>query len=107
MTGNDRLSGALGLTLLAISPQVGEWTGRKQVGDALRDGMTSLGQWRMLPIRANRQPGAAGYLRRPGETAFSPFVLVVLGHEQGQLTDIAAFEQTSMFTAFDLPASLR
>ena len=59
---------------LAISPQVGEWNGRRQVGDALRDGMTALGQWRVLPIRANRQPGAAGYLRRPGETAFSPFV---------------------------------
>jgi hypothetical protein len=29
---------------LAISPRVGEWNGRRQVGDALRDGMTSLGQ---------------------------------------------------------------
>ena len=66
---------------LAISPEVGEWNGRRQVGDALRDGMTSLGQWRVLPIRANRQPGAAGYLRRPGETAFSPFVLVVLRYD--------------------------
>jgi len=52
---------------LAISSQVGEWNGRRQVGDALRDGMTSLGQWRLLPIQANRQPGAAGYLRRPGQ----------------------------------------
>jgi RNA polymerase sigma-70 factor, ECF subfamily len=91
---------------LAISPRVGEWNGREQVGDALRDGMTSLGQWRLVPIMANRQPGAAGYLRRPGETAFFPFVLAVLGHEHGQLTDIAAFEQASMFAAFGLPARL-
>ena len=91
---------------LAISPQVGEWNGRPEVGDALRGGMTSLGQWRLLPITANRQPGAAGYLRRPGETTFSPFVLTVLRIEHGRLTDIAAFEQPSMFTAFDLPASL-
>ena len=91
---------------LAISPQVGEWNGRREVGDALRDGMTSLGQWRILPIMANRQPGAAGYLRRPGEAAFSPFVLAVLGSEGGQLTDIAAFEQPSMFAAFGLPARL-
>jgi RNA polymerase sigma-70 factor, ECF subfamily len=91
---------------LAISPAVGEWDGRTQVGDALRDGMTSLGHWRMLPITANRQPAAAGYLRRPGETAFFPFVLAVLRLEDGELTDIAAFEQPSMFTAFDLPASL-
>jgi len=91
---------------LAISPQVGEWNGREQVGDALRDGMTVLGQWRVLPIMANRQPGAAGYLRRPGETAFSPFVLVVLRHDGGLLTEMAAFEQPSMFTVFGLPGSL-
>jgi RNA polymerase sigma-70 factor, ECF subfamily len=90
---------------LAISPQVGEWNGQQQVGDALRDGMTSLGQWRLLPITANRQPGAAGYLRRSGEITFSPFVLAVLRIEHGWLTDIAAFEQPSMFTAFGLPAS--
>ena len=91
---------------LAISPPGGEWNGRPDVGDALRDGMNSLGQWRLLPIMANGQPGAAGYLRRPGQTAFVPFVLTVLRFEHGRLTDIAAFEQPSMFTAFGLPASL-
>jgi len=91
---------------LAISPQVGDWNGEDEVGDALRGGMNSLGQWRMLPIMANRQPGAAGYLRRPGQTAFFPFVLGVLRYEGGQLTEIAAFEQPEMFAAFGLPASL-
>jgi RNA polymerase sigma-70 factor (ECF subfamily) len=91
---------------LAISPQVGEWNGRQEVGDALRGGMNALGRWRLLPIMANRQPGAAGYLRRPGETAFSPFGLTVLRLEHGRLIDIAAFEQPSMFTAFGLPARL-
>jgi RNA polymerase sigma-70 factor (ECF subfamily) len=91
---------------LAISPQVGEWNGRKDVGDALRGGMNALGEWRLLPITANRQPGTAGYLRRPGQTAFLPFVLAVLRVEHGDLTDIAAFEQPTMFTAFGLPASL-
>ncbi len=91
---------------LAISPRVGEWNGRPEVGDALRGGMTSLGQWRLLPIMANRQPGAAGYLRRPGQTAFVPFSLTVLRFEHGGLTDIAAFEQPSMFTVFGLPSSL-
>ncbi len=91
---------------LAISPQVGEWNGEREVGDALRDGMTSLGHWRVLPIMANGQPGAAGYLRRPGETVFSPFVLSVLRLEHGRVTEIAAFEQPSMFPAFGLPARL-
>jgi RNA polymerase sigma-70 factor (ECF subfamily) len=91
---------------LAISPEVGEWNGRPEVGDALRDGMNSLGQWRLLPIMANGQPGAAGYLRRPGETTFSPFVLAVLRLGHGRIVEIAAFEQPAMFTAFGLPASL-
>ena len=91
---------------LAISPQVGEWNGRTDVGDALRGGMNSLGRWRLLPIVANGRPGAAGYLRRPGETAFLPFVLTVLCFGDGRLADIAAFEQPSMFTAFGLPARL-
>ena len=91
---------------LAISPQVGEWNGRQDVGDALRDGMNSLGRWRLLPIMANGQPGTAGYVRRPGQTAYVPFVLSVLRVEHGRLAEIAAFEQPSMFTAFGLPASL-
>jgi RNA polymerase sigma-70 factor (ECF subfamily) len=91
---------------LAISPQVGEWNGRPDVGDALRDGMNALGQWRLLPILANRQPGAAGYLRRPGQTAFFPFALTVLRFDHDRLVDIAAFEQPSMFSAFGLPASM-
>jgi RNA polymerase sigma-70 factor, ECF subfamily len=91
---------------LAISPQVGEWNGHQEVGDALRDGMNVLGQWRLLPVRANGQPAAAGYLRRPGQAAFFPFVLAVLHFEHGRLIDIAAFEQPSMFTAFGLPVSL-
>jgi RNA polymerase sigma-70 factor, ECF subfamily len=91
---------------LAISPQVGEWNGEQDVGDALRGGMTALGQWRVLPIMANGQPGAAGYLRRPGESAFYPFVLTVLRLDHGRLADIAAFEQPAMFAAFGLPAAL-
>ncbi len=55
-------------------------------------------------LRGGAAPAPAG--GRPGETAFSPFVLAVLRIEHGRLTDIAAFEQPSMFTAFGLPASL-
>jgi RNA polymerase sigma-70 factor, ECF subfamily len=88
-------------------PNVGEWNGKPETGDALRDGMNALGQWRLLPITANGQPGAAGYLRRPGETTFRPFVLTLLRVEGGRLIDIAAFEQPSMFPAFGLPASLQ
>lgn len=52
---------------LVISPDGGAWEGK--VAAALESGMGSLGDWRMLPTRANRAPAAAGYLRRWGETS--------------------------------------
>jgi RNA polymerase sigma-70 factor (ECF subfamily) len=91
---------------LSISPAVGHWTGREQVADTLRANMNILGHWRMLPITANRQPGVAGYLRRPGDDTFRPSVICVLRFEQGKLIDVAAFEQPSLFPAFGLPPSL-
>jgi RNA polymerase sigma-70 factor (ECF subfamily) len=91
---------------LAISSQAGEWTGRGTVAAALRAGMTSPGAWRVLPTAANGRPAAAGYVRRPGETAFLPFSITVLDVRDGQLVDIAAFEAADLFVAFGLPASL-
>jgi RNA polymerase sigma-70 factor (ECF subfamily) len=88
-------------------PQVGEWTGVHDVGDALRGGMNALGQWRVLPVRANGQHAVAGYIRRPGETVFRPFAITVLRFDNGGLVEMAAFEQPSMFPAFGLPATLR
>jgi hypothetical protein len=40
-----------------------------------------------------------GYLHRPGETVFSPFVLAVLRLERGRLIDIAAFGLPATVTA--------
>jgi RNA polymerase sigma-70 factor, ECF subfamily len=91
---------------LAISPQVGEFIGRAQVADALREGMTSRGAWRVLPTAANGRLAAAGYLRHPGETAFLPVVISVLDIQDGQLVDIAAFEAADLIAVFGLPASL-
>ncbi len=91
---------------LAISPQVGEWRGHEDVAAALRADMNSPGQWRLLPIEANGQLGTAGYVRRPGETVFVPFVLGLLRFDQGALVDVAAFEMPSMFRAFGLPDTL-
>ena len=91
---------------LAILPQGGDWNGRPEVAAALRSGMTSLGTWRVLPTAANRQPAAAGYLCRPGETIYRPFVISVLDIDGGRLAHITAFEAAHLITAFGLPASL-
>jgi RNA polymerase sigma-70 factor (ECF subfamily) len=47
----------------------------------------------------------AGYIRLPGEAAYRPQVLNVLRVEDGQITEIVAFEP-GVFGAFGLPASL-
>src|SRR3954453_3942187 len=34
-----------------------------------------MGDWRLVPVRANRQPAAASYLRGPGDTVYRAFKL--------------------------------
>jgi RNA polymerase sigma-70 factor (ECF subfamily) len=102
----EALIAVLGEDVRLAIPRVGEWHGKCQVARALREGMTSPGQWRVLPIAANRQLGAAGYVRRPGESTFGPFAITVLRMAGGRLVEIAAFQRPSMFEAFGLPASI-
>ncbi len=66
---------------------------------------TYFGQWRHLPIRANGQPAAAGYVRRPGTTVYRPQTLDVLRLVDGRIAEITTFEP-HLFPAFGLPMSL-
>jgi RNA polymerase sigma-70 factor, ECF subfamily len=91
---------------LAIVRPGGEWNGRPDVAAAFRDGMTSLGAWRVLPTAANGQPAAAGYLRRPGDTVYRPFAISVLDIDGDHLVQVTAFEVGHLVPAFGLPASL-
>jgi RNA polymerase sigma-70 factor (ECF subfamily) len=91
---------------MSIEPGVGVWTGRAEVAAGVRRDMTTPGRWRMLPTAANRQPAAAAYLLRPGDTAFRPFALIVLRIEPGGLSAVDVFETPSLFPAFGLPATL-
>ncbi len=91
---------------LTIEPGVGEWTGKAAVGRALRRDMNTPGRWRMLPTAANRQPAAAAYVRAAGDTAFRPFVLIVLRSQENLLAAIDVFAAPGLFAVFDLPTSL-
>jgi RNA polymerase sigma-70 factor (ECF subfamily) len=64
-----------------------------------------FGQWRLVPTWANRQPAAACYLRRPGETGYQAFSIDVLRVEDGKVVEITAFA-AELFPAFGLPATL-
>jgi RNA polymerase sigma-70 factor (ECF subfamily) len=56
---------------------------------------TCVGRFRMLPVRANRQPAVATYLRRPGEDGYRWFGVTLLTVERGLVAAMAAFEPPS------------
>jgi RNA polymerase sigma-70 factor (TIGR02960 family) len=62
----------------------------------------AMGDWRLVPTRANRMPAAASYLRRPGDTEFRAFKLDVLRVEGGRIAETTTFD-ASLFEAFGLP----
>lgn len=85
---------------------LGLWDGRAAVAAALTRGMGSRGDWRMVPVWANRQPAAATYVRGRGESTFRAFAVTLLRVDDGLITDISAFEVPGLFSAFALPATL-
>ena len=64
------------------------------------------GEWRLVPTRANRQPAAASYLRRTGETEWRAFKLDVLRCEDGGIAEITTFG-AALFGQFGLAEILR
>jgi RNA polymerase sigma-70 factor (ECF subfamily) len=68
-------------------------------------GVDEVGDWRLVPTRANRMPAAASYLRAWGETEFRGFKIDVLRVEDGAVAEITTFG-TDLFPAFGLPATL-
>ncbi|WP_370965888.1 RNA polymerase subunit sigma-70 [Amycolatopsis sp. cg9] len=61
-----------------------------------------VGRFRMRPVRANRQPAVATYLRRPDEDGFRWFGVSLLTVEAGLITAMAAFESVPA-AAWGLP----
>jgi RNA polymerase sigma-70 factor (ECF subfamily) len=64
-----------------------------------------MGDWRLVPIHANRQPGAASYLRRPGDTEWRAFKFDILRCADGGIAEITTFG-SELFEAFGLPQTL-
>ncbi len=66
---------------------------------------TVMGEWRLVPVGANRMPAAASYLRRPGDTEFRAFKFDVMRIEAGLIAEITTFT-AELFPAFGLPPTL-
>ena len=63
------------------------------------------GDFRMVPTSANRQPAAAAYLRRGGESVYQLVGLLVLRIEAGEISEVTTFGP-QLCRAFGLPPTL-
>jgi RNA polymerase sigma-70 factor (ECF subfamily) len=61
------------------------------------------GDWALTPTAVNRQPAAASYLRRPGDSVFRAFKLDVLRIGGGKIVEVTTFGP-GLFDALGLPA---
>lgn len=104
---------AAGLALIredvrvAMPPNPGLFVGRDAVAGFMAQAFdrTIFGEWRLLPIAANRMPAAASYLRREGESVFTRFKIDVLRIGGGLIAEMTTFD-ASHFRRFGLPESL-
>ncbi|MGH3013547.1 MAG: sigma-70 family RNA polymerase sigma factor [Gaiellaceae bacterium] len=96
--------------LLTMPPQPLWYRGRDVIATFLAEFVEPgspdyIGHFRLVPVRANRQPAAANYLRRPGDSVHRAITLDVLRVEQGKIVEIVAFP-ADLFPAFGLPPTL-
>jgi hypothetical protein len=92
---------------ITMPPHPFLYEGRDAIVPLLRTayGPEGMGEWRLLPTRANRQPAAASYLRRPGEAEFRAFKLDVLRLRDGKIAEITTFG-ADLFEEFGLERTL-
>jgi RNA polymerase sigma-70 factor (ECF subfamily) len=69
-------------------------------------GDDSIGEWRLIPTRANRMPTAASYLRAPGDDTYRAFKLDVIRVQNARIAEVTTFG-AGLFPAFGLPPTLR
>jgi RNA polymerase sigma-70 factor (TIGR02960 family) len=86
--------------LVTMPPYPLRYQGLAEVA-TLQERAKTMGEWRLVPIVANRMPAAASYLRAPGDDAFRAFKIDVLRVDGGQIAEITTFN-TDLFEAFGL-----
>jgi RNA polymerase sigma-70 factor (ECF subfamily) len=92
---------------LTMPPGLMWFDGRESVMTLYRQllGPNSFGEFRLVPTYANRQPGAAAYLRPRGKAEFRLTGLNVLRIEGGRIAEITSF-RPDLCTAFGLRKAL-
>ena len=113
MAAHDRADASAVVALLredarfTMPPAPTCYDGRDAIAAFFHDafGAGLLGQFRLVPTRANRQPAAANYLRAWDDTTFRALSLDVLRVERGELVEITTFDP-ALFPHFGLPMTV-
>jgi RNA polymerase sigma-70 factor, ECF subfamily len=89
--------------VLEMPPLVTWFAGRSVVTEFLGSVvLRGPGEFRMLPVVANAQPGFAAYLCEDG--AYRAHAIQVLAAHGGRISRIVSFNDAALFPAFGLPA---
>jgi len=105
---------------LTMPPLPTWWEGREAIVAAMAEGpfLPEFGHLRLVPTRANGQPAAAVYLRRPGDSTYRGLGIDVLRVEGGKVVEVTSFscqplgprfsddEVPDLLAAFGLPQTL-
>jgi RNA polymerase sigma-70 factor (TIGR02960 family) len=85
-----------------MPPQPVHYEGVAAVAAVMHEALGVVGEFRLVPTRANRMPAAANYLKPLGDSEFRALALDVLRIEDGRLVEITTFEP-HLFVHFGLP----
>jgi len=89
---------------VTMPPQPYCFDGAEAIRPLMADAV-AMGEWRLIPVGANRMPAAASYLRRPGDSVFRAFKFDVMRIEAGMIAEITTFN-ADLFPAFGLQLTL-
>ena len=92
---------------VTMPPHPYVYEGRAAIAELMATayGERGMGEWRLLPAWANRQPAAVSYLRRKGDTEFRVFKIDVLRVAGGRIREITTFD-ARLSEAFGVPEVL-
>jgi RNA polymerase sigma-70 factor (ECF subfamily) len=92
---------------LTMPPHPTWYAGRDAIVTAMRKGFDpEFGHLRSVVVGANAQPGAAHYLRRPGDSDYRALAFDVLRIEDERIAEISSFVFPELFPAFGLDPTL-
>jgi RNA polymerase sigma-70 factor (ECF subfamily) len=93
----------------SMPPSPNAWVGNRAIVQAVVDGgfgQAPFDDFKCVITSANRLPGVAYYVKKPGDTHYRPFMIDVLRIESGGVAEILAFGLPELLDAFALPNTL-